>query len=52
MTTLTLRMIDRVEWLKAEYAKLIESGTGDNIDWMQWRRMNTLLGYLEERLGR
>jgi hypothetical protein len=49
---LTERMIAQVEWLKAEYTRLILADQADAIDQLQWRRMNTLLSYLEERLAR
>jgi hypothetical protein len=50
--TLTQRMIERVEYLKGEYTRLILADQADAIDKIQWRRMNTILCYLEERAAR
>jgi hypothetical protein len=49
---LTERMIAQVEWLKVAYAELILTDKADDLDYAQWKRMNTLLCYLEERLAR
>jgi hypothetical protein len=50
--SLTQRMIERVEYLKGEYTRLILADHADAIDKIQWRRMNTILCYLEERAAR
>lgn len=56
MTTLTAKMLSRVETLKAAYAEIILANDGrteeTELEWGQYRRLTTLESYLEERLAR
>jgi hypothetical protein len=54
--TLTQRMIERVEFLKAGYAVEVahyaKYDQNTDMEWAQFVRCNKLLNYLEDRLAR
>lgn len=55
MKTLTQKLIEKVEELRAAYLALIveANGEGDTgLEWEQYKRLGRIGDYLETRLGR